>query len=41
MLDTYAESYIRDRLYEKYGVNSLLYFLVVNSSRGCPVRVDA
>lgn len=41
MADTYAESYIKDKLYERYGVNSLLYFLVINNARGCPIVADA
>lgn len=40
MADTYGESYIKDKLYEKHGVNNLLYFLVINNARGCPVSVN-
>lgn len=40
MADIYAGKYIEDKLYEKYGVNSLLYFMVVNNARGCPISVN-
>lgn len=40
MTDVYAGKYVEDKLYEKYGVNSLLYFMVVNNARGCPININ-